>query len=32
MSTPITETTYVLPIRRTAIVSEDDLGAYLSAL
>ena len=31
MSIPIAETTYVLPIRRTAIVS-DDLGAYLGAL
>jgi hypothetical protein len=28
MSTRIAETTYVLPIRRTAIVSDDELGAY----
>ncbi len=32
MSTPIAETTYVLPIRRTVFVSDDELGAYLGAL
>jgi hypothetical protein len=32
MSTPIAETTYVLPIRRTAILSGDELCAYLDAL
>ena len=32
MSTPIAETTYVLPIRRTAFVSDDDLSAYLDVL
>jgi hypothetical protein len=31
MSTPIADTTYVLPIRRSA-VAEDDLGSYLHAL
>jgi hypothetical protein len=32
MSTPIVETTYVLPIRRTAAVTDDELPAYLAAL
>ena len=32
MSTPIVETTYVLPIRRTAAVKDDELPAYLAAL
>jgi hypothetical protein len=32
MSTPIAETTYVLPIRRTALVKDDELPAYLDAL
>jgi len=32
MSTPIVETTYVLPIRRTAAVQDDELPAYLAAL
>ncbi|MDQ6943040.1 MAG: glycosyltransferase family 2 protein, partial [Candidatus Eremiobacteraeota bacterium] len=32
MSTPIAETTYVLPIRRTAILNDDELPAYLDAL
>ena len=32
MSTPFAETTYVLPIRRTAVVKDDELTAYLAAL
>jgi hypothetical protein len=32
MPTPIAETTYVLPIRRTAVLKDDDLAAYLDAL
>jgi hypothetical protein len=32
MPTPIAETTYVLPIRRTGFVSDDELCAYLDAL
>jgi hypothetical protein len=32
MSSPIAETTYVLPIRRTAVAPDDDLTAYLRAL
>jgi hypothetical protein len=32
MSNPIAETSYVLPIRRTAFVSDDDLCAYLGTL
>ncbi len=32
MSTPIAETTYVLPIRRTAPVEDDELPAYLDEL
>ena len=32
MSTPIAETTYVLPIRRAAVAPDDDLAAYLHAL
>ncbi|HEY0383010.1 MAG TPA: glycosyltransferase [Candidatus Elarobacter sp.] len=32
MPTPIAETTYVLPIRRTAVLRDDDLAAYLDAL
>ena len=32
MPTPIAETTYVLPIRRTAAVKDDELPAYLAAL
>ena len=32
MSTPIPETTYVLPIRRASVLKDDDLPAYLDAL
>jgi hypothetical protein len=32
MSTPIAELTYVLPIRRTAAVTDDELPAYLDAV
>src|ERR1700736_4780578 len=32
MPTPIAETTYVLPIRRTTVIRDDDLAAYLDAL
>jgi hypothetical protein len=32
MQTPIAETTYVLPIRRTIVETDDDLAAYLEAL
>jgi hypothetical protein len=32
MSTPIAETTYVLPIRRTAVFHDDELPPYLDAL
>jgi hypothetical protein len=32
MSTPIADTTYVLPIRRTAVVQDDELPAYLDGL
>ena len=32
MSTPFAETTYVLPIRRTAVIKDDELTAYLAAL
>jgi hypothetical protein len=32
MHTPIAETTYVLPIRRTTVAPDDDLPAYLEAL
>ncbi len=32
MPTPIAETTYVLPIRRTSVLKDDELPAYLDAL
>jgi hypothetical protein len=32
MSTPLVETTYVLPIRRTTVIKDDELTAYLAAL
>ena len=32
MPTPLADTTYVLPIRRTAPSSDDDLPAYLTSL
>ena len=32
MPTPIAETTYVLPIRRTAAIKDDELPAYLAGL
>jgi hypothetical protein len=32
MATPLAETTYVLPIRRTAIAPSDELAGYLDAL